>query len=145
MRFHALASYHDLWAVEQSFRLSKTDLRARPMFARTRDVIKAHLTIVFTALAVSCEVQNRTGLAIRNVIGQLRPLRSATVAISGAQQTFPPTAPEGRQAILDALTTRESRTKRAFHNRASRRRLRGAPWCAKIPVLIGCRAGLPAG
>ena len=26
--------------VEQSFRLSKTDLRARPLFARTRDVMK---------------------------------------------------------------------------------------------------------
>jgi hypothetical protein len=27
-----IASYHDLWHVEQSFRMSKTDLRARPMF-----------------------------------------------------------------------------------------------------------------
>ena len=26
-----IASYHDLWHVEQSFRMSKTDLRARPM------------------------------------------------------------------------------------------------------------------
>ena len=61
--------------------MSKTDLRARPMFHHTRDAIEAHLTIVFTALAVSREVQNRTGLAIRNVIRQLRPLRSATIAI----------------------------------------------------------------
>jgi len=55
-----IASYHDLWAVEQSFRMSKTDLRARPIFARTRDAIEAHLTIVFAALALSREVQNRT-------------------------------------------------------------------------------------
>ena len=73
-----------------SFRMSKTDLRARPMFHHTRDAIEAHLTIVFTALAVSREVQNRTGLSIRNVIRQLRPLRSATIAINGAIQTFPP-------------------------------------------------------
>ena len=99
-----IASYHDLWAVEQSFRMSKTDLRARPMFARTRDAIEAHLTIVFAALAVSREVQNRTDLAIRNVIRQLRPLRSATVAINGAQQTFTPAVPADQQAILDALT-----------------------------------------
>ncbi len=99
-----IASYHDLWHVEQSFRMSKTDLRARPMFARTRDAIEAHLTIVFTALAVSREVQNRTGLSIRNVIRQLRPLRSATVAINGAQQTFPPAVPADQQAILDAIT-----------------------------------------
>jgi len=98
-----IASYHELWHVEQSFRMSKTDLRARPMFHRTRDAIEAHLTIVFTALAVSREVQARTGLAIRNVIRQLRPLRSATLAINGTMQTFAPAIPADQQAILDAL------------------------------------------
>lgn len=66
-----IASYHDLWRVEQSFRMSKTDLRARPMFARTRDSIEAHLTIVFTALALSREIQNRTGLSLRRVLRTL--------------------------------------------------------------------------
>ena len=98
-----IASYHDLWTVEQSFRMSKTDLRARPMFHHTRHAIEAHLTIVFTALAVSREVQARTGLAIRNVVRQLRPLRSATIAINGSQQTFAPVIPEPQQTILDAL------------------------------------------
>ena len=58
-----ITSYHDLWRVEQSFRMTKSDLAARPLFARTRDAIEAHLTIVFTALAVSRTVQNRTGLS----------------------------------------------------------------------------------
>src|SRR5699024_2998807 len=31
-----IGSYHDLWHVEQSFRMSKTDLCARPIFHRTR-------------------------------------------------------------------------------------------------------------
>ena len=31
-----IASYHELWHVEASFRMSKTDLRARPMFHHTR-------------------------------------------------------------------------------------------------------------
>src|SRR3954452_14878418 len=99
-----IASYHDLWHVEQSFRMSKTDLRARPMFHHTRDAIEAHLTIVFTALAVSRELQNRTGLALRNLVRQLRPLRSATITINGAEQTFPPAIPADKQAILDAAT-----------------------------------------
>ena len=98
-----IADYHDLWHVEQSFRMSKTDLRARPMFHHQRESIEAHLTIVFTALAVSREVQNRTGLAIRNIVRQLRPLRSATVAINGLQQTFPPAVPTEKQALLNAL------------------------------------------
>ena len=98
-----ISSYHDLWQVETSFRMSKTDLRARPLFARKRDAIEAHLTIVFTALAISREIQNRTGLAIRNVIRQLRPLRSATIAINASRQTFPPQIPADKQALLDAL------------------------------------------
>jgi transposase len=98
-----ISSYHDLWRVEQSFRMSKADLRARPMFHRTRDAIEAHLTIVFTALAISREVQTRTGLAIRNVIKQLRPLRSASIAINGTTQTFAPAIPTEKQGILEAI------------------------------------------
>jgi Transposase DDE domain len=98
-----ISSYHDLWHVEQSFRMSKTDLRARPMFHHTKDAIEAHLTIVFTALAVAREAQNRTGLAIRNLVRQLRPLRSATIAINGATQTIHPVINDHQQALLDAL------------------------------------------
>lgn len=100
-----ISSYHDLWRVEQSFRMSKTDLRARPMFHHTRDAIEAHLTIVFTALAVSREAQSRTGLAIGNLVRQLRPLRSATIAINGTQQTFPPETSPHQRDVLNALGT----------------------------------------
>jgi hypothetical protein len=98
-----IAKYHDLWHVERSFRMSKTDLEARPMFHRTRDAIEAHLTIVFTALAVAHCIQERSGLAIANIIKQLRPLRSATITINGASQTFPPDIPEPQRKILADL------------------------------------------
>jgi len=98
-----IAKYHDLWKVERSFRMSKTDLQARPMFHRTREAIEAHLTIVFTALAVAHCIQERSGLAIANVIKQLRPLRSATITINGATQTFPPEIPESQRQILAGL------------------------------------------
>jgi hypothetical protein len=74
-----IAKYHGLWHVEKSFRMSKTDLRARPMHNRVREAIEAHLTIVFTALAVARCIQARTGLSIGKVVKQLRPLRSATI------------------------------------------------------------------
>lgn len=98
-----IAKYHDLWHVERSFRMSKTDLEARPMFHRTRDAIEAHLTIVFTALAVAHCIQERSGLASANIIKQLRPLRSATITINGASQTFPPEIPEPQRTILAHL------------------------------------------
>lgn len=41
-----ISSYRDLWRIEASFRMSKSDLAARPLFARTRDSIDAHLTRV---------------------------------------------------------------------------------------------------
>ncbi|CAN5507049.1 IS1634-like element ISMsm6 family transposase [soil metagenome] len=104
-----IASYHDLWRVEQSFRMSKSDLAARPMFARTRDAIEAHLTIVFTALAVSREVQTRTGLSLRRFLRTLKPLRSATIDINGVIATFPPALEPQAQAILDALQPENSR------------------------------------
>ena len=58
---------------------------------------------MFTALAVSREVQNRTGLAVRNAVRQLRTLRSATIAINGTTQTFAPAVTTAQQAILDAI------------------------------------------
>lgn len=98
-----IGKYHDLWHVERSFRMSKTDLEARPMFHHTREAIEAHLTIVFTALAVAHCIQERSGLAIANVVKQLRPLRSATITINGASQTFPPEIPAPQREILAHL------------------------------------------
>jgi hypothetical protein len=98
-----IAKYHALWHVEKSFRMSKTDLEARPMFNRMRDAIEAHLTIVFTALAVSHAIQSRTGLSIAKVVKQLRPLRSATIKVNGATQTFPPVIPPAQRKILTDL------------------------------------------
>lgn len=98
-----ISSYHDLWHVEQSFRMSKTDLAARPFFARTREAIEAHLTIVFTALALSRTIQNRTCLSIRKVLRELRPLRSATIEINGVVRTIPPAIPDEKQSILDTI------------------------------------------
>lgn len=61
------------------------------------------LTIVFAALAVSRAIQMRTGLSIAKVVKLLRPLRSATIHINGATQTFPPEIPDPERKILDDL------------------------------------------
>jgi hypothetical protein len=63
-----VAAYHDLYQVERSFRMTKSDLAARPIFHRLRDSIEVHLTIVFAALAVSREAQARTELSINKIV-----------------------------------------------------------------------------
>jgi hypothetical protein len=89
--------------------MSKTDLAARPIFARTRDAIEAHLTIVFTALAISREVQTRTGLSLRRFLRTLKPLRSATIDINGVIATFAPALEPETKATLNALEAPDPR------------------------------------
>ncbi len=89
-----IGSYHQLWHVEQSFRMSKSDLKARPIFHRKRDSIEAHLTIVFAALAIGKSVEYRTGMSIKKFVKTLRSIRSGIVTINGkeyqAEAEIPP-------------------------------------------------------
>jgi len=47
-----LSQYHGLWQVEESFRISKHDLRMRPIFHWTANRIRAHIAICFVAFAL---------------------------------------------------------------------------------------------
>jgi hypothetical protein len=46
-----IGAYHQLFQIGKSFRMSKHDLQARPVYHRKRDSIEAHLTIMLAALA----------------------------------------------------------------------------------------------
>ena len=100
-----IAAYHDLWRVEQSFRMTKSDLRARPVFHHQRDAIEAHLTVVFAALAVARHLQDATGTSIKKTIQTLRTARSATIEINGQRLTLDPDLTEATRAILNRLET----------------------------------------
>src|SRR4029453_14424714 len=39
---YVMAAYHQLWQIEKGFRISETDLRARPIYHHKRDSIEAH-------------------------------------------------------------------------------------------------------
>ena len=66
-----IAQYHELWHVERSFRMSKSDLRARPIFHRLEENIKGHLFIVVMALAVSKLLEKDSSVSIQRVVDQL--------------------------------------------------------------------------
>jgi len=100
-----IAAYHDLWQVERSFRMAKSDLRARPIFHHKRDSIEAHLT-VFAALAVSRHLQDTTVTSIKNIVRTLRAVRSATIRLGGHEITLDPDIPAAAQAILERLPPR---------------------------------------
>ncbi|WP_227013421.1 MULTISPECIES: transposase [unclassified Pseudonocardia] len=99
-----VAAYHDLWQVEHSFRMAKSDLRARPIFHRERDAIEAHLTVVFAALAVSRHhLQDAAGVTIKKLVKALRPLRTVRVDVGGHPITAAPQITSKARAILDQL------------------------------------------
>ena len=98
-----ISAYHDLWHVEKSFRMAKTDLRARPIFHRQRDSIEAHLTIVFAALAISRYLQEQTGVSIKKLVTTLRTVRSATINLNGQRLTLDPDIPPAARELLTAL------------------------------------------
>jgi transposase len=74
-----IGSYHQLFQVEKSFRMAKSDLQARPIYHRARDSIEAHLTIVLAALAVSRWIEAATGWSIRKFVKTTRRYRTIQI------------------------------------------------------------------
>jgi Transposase DDE domain len=72
-------AYHRLFQIEKSFRMSKHDLQARPIYHHKRDSIEAHLTIVLAALAVSRWLEERTGWSIKKFVRTARRYRTIEI------------------------------------------------------------------
>ena len=96
-------AYHDLYQVERTFQMTKSDLRARPIFHHDRDAIEAHLTVVFAALAVARELQAQTGVSLKKLVQTLRPLRTVTIDIDGHTITAKPHLTDDAEQILANL------------------------------------------
>jgi len=79
-------AYHRLFQIEKSFRMSKHDLQARPIYHHKRESIEAHLTIVFAALAVSRWIEDTTGWSIKKFVRTARRYR--TIQIQAGAHTF---------------------------------------------------------
>ena len=98
-----IGSYHELWRIEKSFRMSKSDLQARPIYHRKRDSIEAHLSIVFAALAVTRWIEARTGWSTRKFVKTAR--RHRTIEIRAGRQTITAAdpIPDDLRQALDAI------------------------------------------
>jgi hypothetical protein len=81
-----IGAYRRLFEIEKSFRMSKSDLQARPIYHRKRDSIEAHLTIVFAALAVGRWIGAQTGWSIKKFVKTARRYR--TIGIQAGRQTI---------------------------------------------------------
>jgi transposase len=69
--------YHELYKVEQAFRVAKSDLETRPIFHFKDEPIKLHLLICFLALTISKHIEIKTGLSIRRFITEAKKVTDA--------------------------------------------------------------------
>ncbi len=60
-----IAHYQNQYAVERAFRISKTDLRIRPIYHRLQNRIKAHVLVSFVSYAIFMEFERR--LKLKNI------------------------------------------------------------------------------
>ncbi|MEM9545844.1 MAG: IS1634 family transposase [Bacteroidota bacterium] len=78
-----IGNYQNLWQVEKAFRMSKTDLRFRPIYHYNVNRIKAHLLICFTALSVYRRLEhllykNQVGISVEKAIKELKEIQQLT-------------------------------------------------------------------
>jgi transposase len=52
-----IENYKNLWHIEKAFRMSKTDLRIRPIYHHLKHRIEAHICIAFTAYCIYKEME----------------------------------------------------------------------------------------
>jgi transposase len=64
--------YHELYRIEQAFRISKNDLQTRPIFHFKEDPIKLHILICFMALAVLKYIELQFNISIKRFITELK-------------------------------------------------------------------------
>lgn len=66
--------YHELYKVEQAFRMSKSDLQTRPIFHFKEEPIKLHILICFVALVIAKHIELKTGVSIRKFIDESKKI-----------------------------------------------------------------------
>jgi hypothetical protein len=99
-------AYHQLWRIEKSFRMSKHDLQARPIYHHLRESIEAHLTIVFAALAVTYWIEHQTGWSIKKFVRTVRRYRTVQIKAGGQILTAADPLPDDVSEALAEISNR---------------------------------------
>jgi hypothetical protein len=66
--------YHELYKIEQAFRISKSDLQTRPIFHFKEQPIKLHILICFMALVISKHIELKAGVSVRKFLDESKKI-----------------------------------------------------------------------
>lgn len=72
-----ITQYHELYRIEQAFRVAKSDLQTRPIFHYKEDPVKLHLLICFITLSVAKHIELQTGISIKRFKNELKKVTDA--------------------------------------------------------------------
>lgn len=83
--------YQNLWLIERAFRISKTDLKIRPIYHRLRNRIEAHICICFTAYAVYKElerllIKNKINISAEKATEEIKDIHQLTYMLPKSKQ-----------------------------------------------------------
>jgi transposase len=117
-----LKQYGNLWHVEEAFRITKHDLKVRPIFHWTPKRIKAHVAICFTAYALVRQLEYQVGLQYRNM--SIEKIRQCLVQVQTSILYY------ARKKIRFALPSRSTLdAQKIYHALGLKRSL--TPWIIK--------------
>ena len=79
--------YNNLWKIERAFRISKTDLKIRPIYHRLRGRIEAHISISFVAYVLYKELErlmqkHQAGISITKAIEEINKMHEIKIQIN---------------------------------------------------------------
>jgi transposase len=66
--------YHELYKIEQAFRISKSDLQTRPIYHFKEQPIKLHILICFMALVISKHIELKAGVSVRKFLDESKKI-----------------------------------------------------------------------
>lgn len=81
-----MSNYKQLWTIEKAFRISKTDLRIRPVYHRLERRIKTHICIAFCSYKIYKELERQlklknASLSVEHVLLALKTIYQAQVIL----------------------------------------------------------------
>lgn len=100
-----ISRYHDLYRVEQAFRVSKNDLQTRPVFHFKKEPIQLHMLICFMALAVSKHIEITSALSIRAFLTHCKKITDARLLnkITNKEIKMRTTVPDHLKATISKI------------------------------------------
>ncbi|MGP5693560.1 IS1634 family transposase [Corynebacterium variabile] len=94
--------YRRLFQIERSFRMAKSDLKARPIFHTLKQSIDARLTVVMAALEVGRWLESASGWSLKKLMQTLRGYREMRINVGGHEAVAAvPLPPELGEIVSD--------------------------------------------